>query len=181
MSIFASRVACAALVMFMLVCADELIANEDVTELEWDALMPQNWDPFAKLNQLMESSGGTLEDGSPEAEQAMREYLAAGKSAPVVPELNGKRVRIPGFAVPLDFDGAEVFEFLLVPYFGACIHVPPPPANQIVYVKSQKSYSTEQIHEPVWVTGRLSTEAFYNDVGDAGYTLQATDIEPYQE
>jgi len=101
------------------------------------------------------------------------------RSAPVVSELDGQKIRLPGFVVPLDFEGTETSEFLLVPYFGACIHVPPPPSNQIVYVKTVASYPLQGLFEPVWVTGEIRADAYLNDLGDAGYTLQATIIEPY--
>ena len=87
--------------------------------------------------------------------------------------------QLPGFIVPLDFEGMETSEFLLVPYFGACIHVPPPPSNQIVYVKTVAGYPLKELFDPVWVTGEMRTQAYLNEVGDAGYTLQATIIEPY--
>jgi hypothetical protein len=58
--------------------------------------------------------------------------------------------------------------------------VPPPPSNQIVFVKAEKTYSIDGIFAPVWVTGVLSTKAHLNLVGDAGYTLNATNVEPYQ-
>src|SRR5262249_18505408 len=75
--------------------------------------------------------------------------------APVVESLDGKRVRLGGYVVSLDFDATRVKEFLLVPFVGACIHVPPPPANQIVYVKSADGFEVSGMFEPVWVTGTL--------------------------
>ena len=104
----------------------------------------------------------------------------AGSNAPVVDALDGERVKLPGYVVPLDFQAGTVQEFLLVPYFGACIHVPPPPANQIVFVKSDDGHPIEGLFEPVWVTGELTTDAFANELGDAGYTIEASHIEPYR-
>ena len=72
-----------------------------------------------------------------------------------------------------------VSEFLLVPYFGACIHVPPPPANQIVYVTTETSFPTTKVFKPVWVTGVIRTQAYLNEVGDAGYRMHAMNIELY--
>ena len=97
----------------------------------------------------------------------------------MVGALDGRQVRLPGFVVPLDFQDMETSEFLLVPYFGACIHVPPPPSNQIVYVRTVAGYPIKELFDPVWVTGVISTQAHPNEVGDAGYTMQATIIEPY--
>ena len=154
-------------------------APGDARELEWEDLMPEGWDPFAELDALAGDDVQNLSDDSVQALELFNAYQDAVRSAPVVTELDGQQVRLPGFMVPLDFEGTEISEFLLVPYFGACIHVPPPPSNQIVYVKTVASYPMKELFDPVWVTGELSTQAFLNDVGDAGYTLQATIIEPY--
>ena len=180
MTAFRSIRLCAFVVALGLVLASAGYTAGNVRQLEWDELMPKDWDPFSKLEALRERSGGTLEDGSPEADALLREFLNAGRSAPVVDELNGQTVKLPGFVVPLDFEDQEIKEFLLVPYFGACIHVPPPPANQIVYVKSPDGYQLGGIFDAVWVTGKLTTQAHWNDVGDAGYTLEASTIEPYE-
>ena len=141
--------------------------------------MPEGWDPLAELDALTSDELGSLSDDSVRAMELYNAYQEAVRSAPVVTELNGQRVRLPGFMVPLDFEDTEISEFLLVPYFGACIHVPPPPSNQIVYVKTVAAYPMRELFDPVWVTGELRTQAHLNDVGDAGYTLQATIIEPY--
>ncbi len=108
-----------------------------------------------------------------------------------VEELNGKQVRIPGYLLPLELSADKVTEFLLVPYVGACIHVPPPPPNQIVHVKvSQKGgYKSEGLFDPVWVTGEITAKSMVkdlflvdgSDIIDIGYTMQSNHIEPYQE
>ena len=159
--------------------AQPLAAQSDPRELEWEELMPEDWDPLTGLEALMGDDVQNLADDSARAIQLMNAYQEAARSAPVVGELDGENVRLPGFVVPLDFEGTEISEFLLVPYFGACIHVPPPPSNQIVYVKTVAAYPLQELFDPVWVTGVLSTQAHLNDVGDAGYTIQATIIEPY--
>ena len=90
----------------------------------------------------------------------------------MVTELNGKRVRIGGYVVPLDFEATTIKEFLLVPFVGACIHVPPPPANQIVYVKSDKGFEIGGQFDPVWVTGTMKTETAFTGLADAGYSTR---------
>ena len=155
-------------------------ASQDVRELEWDDLIPPDWNPFALLDALLKENPDGLQDGSPEADRLLREFVTAGANAPVVQELDGQAVRLPGYVVPLDFENESVSEFLLVPYFGACIHVPPPPANQIVYVKTDANYSPGGLFDVVWVTGTLHAEAFDNEVGDAGYTMLATTVEPFE-
>lgn len=155
-------------------------AMDEARELQWEDLMPKDWVPFDPWVDLDQSQIRKLTDGSPQEQRMMQEYIKAKSSAPVVTALDGQRVRLPGYVVPLDFEGTEVSEFLLVPYFGACIHVPPPPSNQIVFVKSGKPYTIDGMFTAVWVTGTISTKAVLNLVGDAGYTLTATKIEPFE-
>ena len=152
---------------------------DDVQELEWEDLMPKDWDPFSGLEALFDDATKSLSDDSAEAVELFDAYRDAVRSAPVVGDLDGRKVRLPGFVVPLDFDGTGTSEFLLVPYFGACIHVPPPPPNQIVYVTTISGYPLQDVFDAVWVTGVISTQAHLNEVGDAGYTMQATIIEPF--
>jgi uncharacterized protein len=107
----------------------------------------------------------------------------------LVPELDGRNIKLPGYVLPLDFDGTLVKSFLLVPYVGACIHVPPPPPNQIVYVKVKQGFENGELFAPVWVTGRMSTGMNKTSLTwvdgatdvDFGYSLQATEVEPYED
>ena len=112
------------------------------------------------------------------------------KEAEAVNEkLNGQRVRLPGYVLPLEMDGKKVTEFLLVPYVGACIHAPTPPANQIVHVKHAKGFEAAGLFAPVWVQGVMRTvrsEPKLNLVDGAaniptGYALDAQTVEPYRE
>jgi hypothetical protein len=107
----------------------------------------------------------------------------------LVAELDGRDIKLPGYVLPLDFDGSLVKSFLLVPYVGACIHVPPPPPNQIVYVKLNQGFESPELYAPVWVTGRIETGMSKTSLSlvdgssfvDFGYSLQATKVEPYEE
>lgn len=101
--------------------------------------------------------------------------------APVVGALNGKVVQIGGYVVPLDFDATTVKEFLLVPFVGACVHVPPPPANQLVFVQVPKGVKISGLFAPVTVTGKMATTPSFTGLADAGYTLQAERVEPRKE
>ncbi len=106
-----------------------------------------------------------------------------------VDELQGKTVRLAGYALPLEYSDIGVTEFLLVPYIGACIHVPPPPANQIVFVRLNQTFGAEDLYTPVWVTGRINVERQEMDLslvdGEAGvavgYTLDDVRVELYYE
>ena len=171
--------AVATMALSLVLTVTQVSAQDEVRTLEWEELMPKGWDPAVELELLLGDFEQDLPDDDVRAEELYDAYLSAARLAPVISELDGQRVRIPGFVVPLDFEGTETSEFLLVPYFGACIHVPPPPANQIVYVKALESYPLDALFDPVWVTGVISTQAYQNEVGDAGYTMQATLVEPY--
>jgi hypothetical protein len=97
-----------------------------------------------------------------------------------VAELNGKHVRIPGYVVPFDFSlDSSHSEFLLVPYFGACLHTPPPPPNQMLFIKADPKAKIGNINDPVWLEGTLSTGRFDSDLGNSAYELTLTKIEPY--
>lgn len=100
----------------------------------------------------------------------------------VVEELDGKEVRLPGFIVPLDLDDVgNIREFFLVPYFGACMHFPPRPPNQIVHVTVEEAFPLYSVWDPFWVEGAMRTEQHSTELGLAGYALQATKIEVYEE
>jgi len=99
----------------------------------------------------------------------------------VVEDLDGARIRLPGYVVPLDFNAASEYnEFLLVPYFGACLHTPPPPPNQIVFIKSDPATKIGNIYEPVWVEGVMKTGKFGSDLGNSAYELTLAKLEPYE-
>lgn len=99
----------------------------------------------------------------------------------VVEELDGARVRIPGFVLPFEYSASgKISEFLLVPYFGACIHVPPPPPNQMVYVKAQTAVDVGKVWDAIYVVGVLRTTRHLNELGDAAYTLDLESWEIYE-
>ncbi len=155
-------------------------AADRYVELDWDELMPADWippDPFADFtdDQLY-----AMTDDSPEARELMQALDLIRTQAPIVKALDGRSVRLPGFVVPFEFDGTLVSEFLLVPYYGACIHVPPPPANQMVYVSSEQGVRINGLFDIVWVDGTLHADAQDSMYGLAGYTLKADAVSPYE-
>ncbi len=107
----------------------------------------------------------------------------------VAKNLDGQYVRIPGYALPLEYSETGVQEFLLVPFIGACIHVPPPPPNQMVFVQLNQTFKADDLYMPVWVTGRLSVQKAdkkleFVDGADnitAGYVLDGAKATPYEQ
>ena len=174
--------ACAAVVAGLGLLAAS--AADAPMELKWASLIPAD-NPKAKpLNPFFSGATPATPGYEPPAANAESKWMSgAGKvtassvPAPVVQELNGKRVRIGGYVVPLDFEATKVTEFLLVPFVGACIHVPPPPANQIVYVKSAKGITLKGEFDPVYVTGTLTTEGQFTGLAETGYSIAAEAVE----
>jgi hypothetical protein len=125
------------------------------------------------------------------AKRAEIRDLRKKRATSVVGELDGTTIRMPGFVLPIEYDGTKVTEFLLVPWVGACIHTPPPPANQIVHVVVDEGAALESkgMFAPVWVTGDMFTKATVRNLylkdgsGDIsiGYTLTASLVEPYEK
>ncbi len=103
--------------------------------------------------------------------------------------LNGSSVRMPGYVLPLETEGTALREFLLVPYVGACIHVPPPAPNQMIHITVEQPYTSEELYEPVWVEGVLSTGKGTHSLSlvdgqsdvNTGYSMRATRITPHEK
>ncbi|WP_037481649.1 DUF3299 domain-containing protein [Sphaerotilus natans] len=150
-----------------------------VRQLKWEEMVPAGWDPAAKLRNRGDLS--RIQDGDPKADALLREVREIWDAAPTRPELNGQKVRLPGYLVPLEGQAGEWKEFLLVPYFGACIHSPPPPANQIVHVKAAIPAKGLRSMDTVWITGTMRTERRDTDMGVSGYTVDGAVVEKYVE
>jgi hypothetical protein len=141
--------------------------------------VPPGYDPSQLVRKYYDDVA-KLKDDDPRAEQLAEALRRAWESAPVVASLDNKTVKLSGFLVSLEGDGKAVSEFLLVPYFGACIHVPPPPSNQIVLVRTRaRPYKISHSFERVSVTGRLRTEQARNDLASASYVIEAARVEPH--
>jgi hypothetical protein len=146
--------------------------------INWDALVPAGWDPFKDFKTLDLAS---LNDADPRANALLAQMRKAWDNAPVNPALVGQVVRIPGYVVPLEEGKAGMTEFLLVPYFGACVHTPPPPSNQIIHVLPQSAAAGLRSMDTVWVTGVLSTLQTDSYMGTASWRLTASSVAPYAE
>jgi hypothetical protein len=161
-----------------LVAQDSETTAANAQQIDWRDLVPTGYDPNRLLKKYYEDAA-TLRDNDPRAVRLAEELRKAWESAPVVEALNNKVVRLSGFLVTLEGDGKAVTEFLLVPFFGACIHVPPPPSNQIVLVRTAaKPFTVKQMFQTVAVTGRLRAEAVRNEVASASYVIEAMHVEP---
>lgn len=95
-------------------------------------------------------------------------------------KLDGIFIKMPGFIIPFETSAKGVTEFMLVPYTGACIHTPPPPANQLVMVNAQTPWPSDNLWDPVWVFGTISTQLQATDLGQTGYAIEAERMEIYE-
>ena len=159
----------------------------------WDDLMPEGAEEalvaeyeafYQMLEERYRANATTLMDAQSfeEIEEgSAQDYMPQFGTFETVENLNGVKVRIPGYIVPFDFDKSRRHDsFLLVPYMGACIHSPPPPPNQIIFIEAEPAVKIDDIWTAFWIEGILSTERNENEVGDAAYTLRLEKIELYQ-
>ncbi|NCC28668.1 MAG: DUF3299 domain-containing protein [Gammaproteobacteria bacterium] len=176
------------LALWLVGCGDESAAPGpgavDVVqaqEIDWDRLIPVDWQPETLLEGFDLDAIDALDDEDPRAIALMDKLMQLWAEAPVVEELDGLEVRLPGFVVPLELDERTMSEFLLVPYYGACIHVPPPPANQTIHVVAPEGREyVGELFDTVWVTGTLRVIRTSSELADAGYRIDVTAIEPYE-
>jgi hypothetical protein len=152
------------------------VAADPYKEITWADLIPKDWNPakFAPGRRL-----GIMSDLDPDAQIAFAQMRLAFDNAPTVAGMDGTQVKLPGYVVPLDEVRGELKEFLLVPYFGACIHTPPPPANQIVFVRLKTPTPGFHAMDTVWVRGQLATTRQASYMGASGYRIDAVSVERY--
>ena len=156
----------------------------ELPETDWLELMPKS-DQKA-LEQMPE-----IDHNSPEANGTFTQKggLKQSKGLPAVmystktvAAMNGKQIRIGGYPVPLEADAkGHSTLFFLVPYPGACIHVPPPPPNQLVLVRFPKGVKPDDIYTPLWVSGTLEIEQVSNDLADAAYAIDKARVKVVEE
>jgi uncharacterized protein len=172
--------------------SDDSVSNDTdnliFETIEWPDLMPP--EVLAILlnppEYIAEIEDGSAEDQiSSQIKSAVDQseedaYQQALVSTDVNESLDGAMIRIPGFVVPLEFDEEQtISQFFLVPYFGACLHMPPPPPNQIILVNAPKGIQMSALYDPFWIEGQLSTSFQENDMATSAYAMQLQRIEPY--
>lgn len=159
------------------------------TQVEWVDLIPDD-DLLALENPpayLDDIEDGSIDDSLQSQLKtnlftAEDRYQQALNSKQIRPEFNGRNIRIPGFIVPLEFDDQQtITAFFLVPFFGACMHLPPPPPNQIIYAEFEAGIKLDTLYDPFWVEGTLATSLIENDMATAAYSINVMLIEPYDE
>ena len=157
--------------------SEQVASSAAAPELKWEELIPKSWDPTRRYRNISLES---LRDNDPQAIQMLDEMRAVWDNAPVNVELDGKAAKLAGFVVPLEAGQEGIREFLLVPYFGACIHTPPPPANQIVHVIAPGPVTGLHAMDTVYVSGTLKAARYASaDMGVSGYEIASATVDPF--
>ena len=167
----------------LLLAASVFAQTPGYQKITWDDLLNEEW--YQQMKKDMASYGrmSFLKDGSEEAEKLMASMRKKLDEAPISTKYVNQKIRMPGFVVPLDAVRNGQREFLLVPYFGACIHTPPPPANQIVLVTPHPQLNLSKTLESmdvIWVEGELKEARTKTASGVSGYSLEAIQVYPYK-
>ena len=167
----------------LLLAASVFAQTPGYQKITWDDLLNEEW--YQQMKKDMASYGrmSFLKDGSEEAEKLMASMRKKLDEAPISTKYVNQKIRMPGFVVPLDAVRNGQREFLLVPYFGACIHTPPPPANQIVLVTPHPQLNLSKTLESmdvIWVEGELKESRTKTASGVSGYSLEAIKVYPYK-
>lgn len=150
-----------------------------VREIGWEELLPEGEEE--RLAQLYQQQMAMLYAGGPIAEGSAADQMIQIGTFNTVPEMNELKVRIPGYTVPFEFGAnAEIREFLLVPYYGACLHAPPPPPNQTVFAITDEPIKLRNLAQAVWIEGTMFTQTQESELADAAYTIRVDSVEVYE-
>ena len=149
----------------------------DFEDITWDMLLPEGWSVEKVLENL---NLDALGDNDPKAREAMKKIREMWDNAPANPKFDKRRVSIAGFVVPLDGEREKTREFLLVPYFGACIHAPAPPANQVIHVKV-KAGNTVKLSPASLISGTIRTVRTDTKMAVTGYEMTIDKAEPFKQ
>jgi hypothetical protein len=137
-------------------------------EITWEDLIPPGV-PYSEI----------IAEGELDEENDFWQPIFDENATKLNQALNNAYIKMPGFIIPINISAEGVTSFVLVPYVGACIHVPPPPPNQLVFVSTKVPWPSERLWEAVWVTGTMQNELQSTEVADTGYSLVAEKIEIY--
>ena len=154
--------------MGALAAMPQVAQAEDYIDLEWADLVPAGQPaPLPIIPELLQHDQAPLLSQQPSSHGVRTDW-------------NGQVVRLPGFILPINYLGKGVTAFILAPFVGACVHVPPPPANQLVFVTTNDPYESTGLYEPVNVIGMFGTASMSTQLADISYALSADKIVPYK-
>lgn len=165
----------------------EIIRDRELAGDDSISQVSPEYESSVELTHSLERQGLNIEDLIAKYDAFVAEVNRRNEL--VVGSLDGRLVKLPGYVLPLELGKKGVREFLLVPYIGACIHVPPPPPNQIVYVRSAQPFEVRDLYTPVTVTGRMSVKGTRKMLSfvdgqagiNTGYSMEALKIQPLEQ
>lgn len=137
-------------------------------EITWDDLIPPGV-PYSEI----------IAEGEMDERNDIWLPIFDANATKLNPTLDGAYIKMPGFIIPIELSTDGVTSFVLVPYVGACIHTPPPPPNQLVFVTTETPWPNDDLWEAVWVTGQMQHEIQTTEVAETGYVLNADEMEVY--
>jgi hypothetical protein len=146
----------------------QVAAARTATEITWDDLIPPGV-PYSEI----------IAEGEMDERNDIWRPIFDANATKLNPTLDGAYIKMPGFIIPIDVSTAGVTSFVLVPYVGACLHTPPPPPNQLVFVTAVTPWPSDDLWEAVWVTGQMQHELKSTEVAETGYVLRADEMEVY--
>ena len=168
-----------ALFAMLLLVAVPVWAEDQPKDLSWQEMIPPDAPPEIPNMKPLHDLSNMADALSVEAAPAAKQDLP---NAPVVQSLDGQHIRLPGYIVPLEVsEEGRTTEFLLVPYFGACIHVPPPPTNQVIYVSYPKGAPVDDLWDAIWVKGKMRTISSSHEMATASYSMEGVEVSVYEE
>ena len=151
------------------VVAPRMAFAASAREITWDDLLPPGL-PYSEII------------GEGEMDEANDVWIPIydANAVKLNEDLDGAYIKMPGYIIPFDVGAEGVTNFMLVPYIGACLHTPPPPANQLVMVNSAQPWPGDQLWDPVWVTGTMRTQLQNTNLGQTVYSISADEMEVYE-
>ncbi len=137
-------------------------------EITWDDLIPPGL-PYSEI----------IGEGEMDEQNDNWRPIFDSNATKLNPLLDDAYIRMPGYIIPIDISTDGVTSFVLVPYVGACLHTPPPPPNQLVFVTAKTPWPSDDLWEAVWVTGQMQHQLQSTEVAETGYALTADKMETY--
>jgi hypothetical protein len=156
------------MLMSAAVVAPKTAFAAEAREITWDDLLPPGL-PYSEI----------IGEGEIDESTDTWNPIYDANAIKLNEDLDGAYIKMPGFIIPFDISADGVTNFMLVPYVGACLHTPPPPANQLVMVSAAEPWPDDALWDPVWVTGTMRTQLQSTKLGQTGYSISADDMEVY--
>lgn len=159
--------------------ASEVQDSAPIQEIGWEDLMPEGEEE--RIAELYQEQMASLYSSGGIAEGSVADKAVQIGTFNVVENMDGMKVRLPGYTVPFQYGSdAAISEFLLVPYYGACLHAPPPPPNQTIFVETDDPIQLKDLSQAVWIEGTLRVKTRKSDLADTAYMIEMSGWEKYE-